>query len=388
MVRTKVAIIDGLVNLLYLNNYYHDIIKIKGAFHVDGRCVVKGGELEDSLSHATLCAKIFCDNIKNACDVYFINIFDVNSNTTEIDKLMVALEWCHEKDIDVVNLSLGTIQLKDIKRLSSFFGGTRLGNMIVVAAHANSGKMTFPACFPNVIGVFAINSQKKQKNLICLRLSDFGVFVGCVVKGEIIHYNQEMYEIYKSNSFAAPLITAKVANDVSIGYSIGEIYNQIIISDSNDSLKRMLYKIKKTYCKNTLVPIIGFIYSDKFGYAVKSLIQRILQELGEKGYEGICVSDTEDTDLSIPVFNTKHSIIMNKLNINQLIEFWANYCETDFVLLCIKDKEWLCRIKPQNIDVILHDGCFLDKGIRCNNIIEVEDDLDKVITSLFDLLIK
>lgn len=101
--------------------------------------------------HGTMCAQIINYIYPQA---RFIDLSIMESNgTTQIKKLLEALEWCIKNNIKLINLSMGTVNYFDIKSLKEVFDELQKKNVIVVAAYDNRNIKTFPAMFPGVFGV-------------------------------------------------------------------------------------------------------------------------------------------------------------------------------------------------------------------------------------------
>lgn len=97
MFRVRVAIIDSGVNPAHP--------------HVGGVAggVAFGSPLYlDYLGHGTAVAGAIREKAPDA-ELYAVKVFD-RTLSTSIDTLMRAFEWCLEQEMDVINLSLGTVK--------------------------------------------------------------------------------------------------------------------------------------------------------------------------------------------------------------------------------------------------------------------------------------
>lgn len=114
----------------------------------------------DTIAHGSHCAGIIAGSEDNkvgirgfapAAEIHACKIFPGG----QISQLIDALEYCIEKQIDVVNLSLGTDQVSEVLeqqllRLAS------LGIACIVAAGNSGGPVQYPASSPSVLAVAAI----------------------------------------------------------------------------------------------------------------------------------------------------------------------------------------------------------------------------------------
>lgn len=394
--KINVAVIDDLINIDYLKLSKASKIEIKGVFSILNNRVEKCEPVKECLTHATLCTKIFNDKVKYICGVYFINIFDVNDNRANIDKLLVALEWCKVQKIKIVNLSLGTTKLKDIDKLYKKIVEVSKENMIVVAANSNDGKMTFPASFDKVISVNALKSKNRGNRLLFHENDIDGINIESYVKKENVIYNNMIYKIYPSNSYAAPIITAKFCEYFSQGFiDVKQIKEKIMAEAIITNESKQLQKLKKNYCKKLNIPIIAVVPKKNDKMTMKEdfvLIDKLLQNFSQNGYEGICITDTYEMNINKRIFNLEENKDINKLNTKKKMKFWGNYCNTDFIIVYIKSKKEFYKIVNRYIDVILHNG---DKNMfdvykyKYVKKIEMENpyNYDNIFECLYTLLI-
>lgn len=163
-------------------------------------------------SHGTLCAAIFNKYLMFS-DVFFISIKILN-NTTEtgtINQLRTAIQWCNENGVDLINCSFGTTCYSDFDVVKELFGEIINKGTIIVSALNNWGIYSLPACMNSVIGVKSSHIYKD--GMYKLRWYPFD---NCEISTSGIHRiikkNGEVFVTSNSNSFAAPVISALVAN--------------------------------------------------------------------------------------------------------------------------------------------------------------------------------
>ncbi|MDE7433351.1 MAG: S8 family serine peptidase [Lachnospiraceae bacterium] len=198
----KIAIIDNGVDGYYING------DLEASFVIDknGVCKEDYSSIEEQyFKHGTVCAYIIKNNAENS-KLYSVRMLDENGRGL-VRSLSPALEWCYQNSIRLVNLSLGTAHFRDKAKIRKCINHYVHKGMIIVAATSNRGYMTYPASFSNVIGVemgedfcFAELSQKQK-----------GVDFIAPVKLE--HLIEKVpLGIPRSNSYAAPYVTAMIAN--------------------------------------------------------------------------------------------------------------------------------------------------------------------------------
>ena len=206
-----IAIIDNGINPLFLKG------KVEKSIVIDenGICkTVVENINQQQMQHGTICAMIlgkYC----SYCHLVSIKILD-NSGKGAIKNLYPALEWCSKNQIKLVNLSLGTVNFRDCERLRVLINEYVANGMVIIAATANSGFVSYPASFTNVIGVATIGSPLNY-------IKDYmQMGIDAVVPSEHIFkiFNEEI-TTQLSNSYAAPYVCAMIANKLNTDKTLG-----------------------------------------------------------------------------------------------------------------------------------------------------------------------
>lgn len=184
------------------------------------------------LSHGTTCAAIIKKYVKEA-PVGSIKILNDQSHKGAKYQLIKTLQWCATNGVKLVNMSLGTIDFRDFDEIRECVNDVAVKGVVIVAACNNNNVYTMPACLTNVIGV------RCNKNYIDDQYSFIPyTFDGIEFEASGRHYLTDKFEKSRytgaSNSYAAPLITARVY--------------QILETNPNISIEN----IKKELSKGTL----------------------------------------------------------------------------------------------------------------------------------------
>lgn len=198
----KIAVIDNGIDDTKID------FNLENKVYVDpvSKYLISDKDMSDiSFAHGTICACIIKNNTKNSM-LYSVKILD-ESGRGLVDSLSPTLEWCYLNGIRLVNLSFGTTHFHDKSKIREVINHYAHKGMIIVAATSNINYMTYPASFSNVISVeagevfrFAELAQKEK-----------GVDFIAPVKRE--HFIGKMsFGIPRSNSYAAPYVTAMIAN--------------------------------------------------------------------------------------------------------------------------------------------------------------------------------
>jgi subtilisin family serine protease len=112
--------------------------------HVDGvaggiRIGASGesGDFLDYHGHGTAVAGAIREKAADAA-LYAVKVFD-RTLSTNIDVIARAFEWCLQNRMDVVNLSLGTHNIRHGERLQTLVEQATLAGVVVVAARSVPG---------------------------------------------------------------------------------------------------------------------------------------------------------------------------------------------------------------------------------------------------------
>ena len=203
----RIAIIDNGIN--------RDLIckeKIQAQIVIDenNRCIEDKNEIQiTDFQHGTFCALIV-EKYNSHCILNSVRILDRNGKGG-IEKIEPALEWCYQHNIRVVNLSFGTTNFNECEKLKKLVNKYAYNGMIIVAATANSGFVSYPASFTNVIGVATIGSPLSYSK------DYMQMGIDTVVPSEhmVKMFNEEI-RTSLSNSYAAPYVCALIENRLNI----------------------------------------------------------------------------------------------------------------------------------------------------------------------------
>lgn len=210
-------------------------------------------EVCKSNSHGTGCAKVIVKHAEKEILLSSVSILNVQRKGN-IQSLCTAFEWCVENDVDIINLSLGSVFFKDKEKLLDAVNRCVKNGIIIVGATSNEGYVTFPASFTNILGVRAFEeSWIKGCNVRYDTNLGFGLLEA--QGNERIYIDGTEKTTSWCNSIAAPQITAKVINMYERGISPITIRNML----GNKTLRINCFGIdwaSKVYAQNIheLVP--------------------------------------------------------------------------------------------------------------------------------------
>src|SRR5262245_34201350 len=140
----RVAIIDSGVNPAHPH-----VAGVAGGVRINA----DGENLNylDYIGHGTAVAGAIREKAPEA-SLYAIKVFD-HQLRTNAETIIRAIEWAIENEMDVVNLSLGTVNESHRERFERVVATAAERNVVLVAAREMNGRPSLPGCLPSVIGV-------------------------------------------------------------------------------------------------------------------------------------------------------------------------------------------------------------------------------------------
>ena len=320
----------------------------------------------DTLSHATLCVKIFLETAEYRCSLSFIEILDKETNKGNVKSLVAALAWCLDNDINLINLSIGTTSFLDMPQLIGVIDCLAKKGVIVVAGNSNEGKMTFPASFSDVISVTGIRNMTYESDFWYSNDSIDRVNINCKVNSKSFKHRNKNYYINASNSFATAVMSAKICDYINSSdepLNIKGILLKYMLPD-----KSIYKKIYKKFFKNNIeIPIIALATHESISQnSYNKLIQQFLVDFIEYEYNGICISEQHETNFAMKTFNL---LDYTQYRIADKLRFYSHYCNVDYILLHgNKDFIWK-NFRSNDIDIIIDISyadkcCFKKRGVQ------------------------
>ncbi|MEY8367028.1 S8 family serine peptidase [Anaerovoracaceae bacterium 41-7] len=204
----KVAVIDSGID------YTEDIVvKERRNFIADDP--VTTPLFEDTCGHGTSVASIIAgkgieshaSGINGNIEIYSARVLD-QKKQAPISRVIEAIYWAIEKDVNIINISFGTQQYSEA--LKTAIDAATDDGILVIASTGNYGNSSidYPAAFENVLAVGATNAAGK--------ISDFsagGEKVDLVAPGEAIAAQGNFGEklILSGTSLAASHVTGVAA---------------------------------------------------------------------------------------------------------------------------------------------------------------------------------
>lgn len=139
-------------------------------------------------------------------EIYAIQVMN-NDNTVPLSRVVEGINWAIENDIDVLNMSFGTSVNSEI--LHNAIKEAYNNNMLMVAAAGNTSNTTqYPAKYPEVLSVGAVNGDCEVSSFSA---SDEFVDIYAPGEGVVTTGIFNGYMAVDGTSVAAPHVTAAAA---------------------------------------------------------------------------------------------------------------------------------------------------------------------------------
>ena len=226
----RAAIIDdGINNSVQVNHMVH--------WKVINGVIKKSDGRKDVETHGTTCMKILFQCYPKASTVVdwdSIEVLNHNNLTCNTESLLAALDFCKLRACKFVHLSIGSVYPKDERLLATKIFELFKAGIIIVSAMSNKARRTYPASLPGVIAVAAARSTGKAPYFASTP-NILQIDFLANAEHSLIDLNGNLYRTNKSNSYAAPVVSAevlKVINDNHCG-SLKEIFSYLK-PDSNE----------------------------------------------------------------------------------------------------------------------------------------------------------
>lgn len=146
--KIRVAAIDSGVNLTHPH-----IGHLAGgvAVNMAGELDIAENAWVDRLGHGTAVMAAIQEKAPEA-EFFAVKVFHDALQTRALT-LVRAIDWCLDQKIDVINLSLGTVNAAYIEAFQDAVSRCAERGTLIVAAREANGASCYPGCLPGVFGV-------------------------------------------------------------------------------------------------------------------------------------------------------------------------------------------------------------------------------------------
>lgn len=150
----KVAVLDSGID-------FNERVNVKGRINLVEDDYRGTAFFEDVTSHGTSVAGVIAKMNPNV-DIYSVKVLS-SLNKADIDTVVKGIYWCIENDIDIINMSFGTLNNSQI--LEHAIKDAYSKGIIMVGAVGNDGEegsVQYPAAYKEVISVGAVGYDGKM----------------------------------------------------------------------------------------------------------------------------------------------------------------------------------------------------------------------------------
>ncbi|WP_160196921.1 S8 family serine peptidase [Senegalia massiliensis] len=231
----KVAIIDSGINMT------HKIFKntrVKGcSLKLNSKEeIIISKNFDDNIGHGTATAGIIVRKAPNV-ELFIIKIFQEKLKCNH-RILVKAIEVAINKDVDIINLSLGTTEEKNLKEIKRIINIAEENKINIISSESNTGHVSYPASLKNTIRVGGGDVRGKF-NFYYQRDSLGDRFI-CRGDRQKLCWTVPEYIFLDGTSFAAPHMSACVSLLLDYGIKTEDIKKTLIFL-SNKNIKELKY---------------------------------------------------------------------------------------------------------------------------------------------------
>lgn len=221
----KVGIVDSGVNPAHQH-----VGGVAGGVRISSREADSSNDSLDYIGHGTAVAGAIREKAPDA-QLYAVKVFD-RALTTNIEAIIKAIDWCAENEMDVINLSLGTVNIEHRKAIVQAVVRAAEKGTVLVAAREMSGKPSLPGCLPLVIGV--VVDWHCARDRYAVNRSDDPVFIASAYPRDIPGVPRERN--LKGISFAVANMTGFVvrAREFAPNASIDQLKRLLVGESANE----------------------------------------------------------------------------------------------------------------------------------------------------------
>lgn len=148
--KLKIAIIDDGINMEFLYRLMKKKICITCLQIHESTCGAQYIAPLQAINHGTVCALILLETLEiegvlEDVELISISVLD-EARQHNLQKLSKAIQWGIENQMDLISLSVGSKEFSSAGKIIEVIKKTEGKKTIIVAAGANDGSITYPAC--------------------------------------------------------------------------------------------------------------------------------------------------------------------------------------------------------------------------------------------------
>lgn len=380
----KVAIIDDGIPPYITKCFDH----IKVSYLVADKKNVhrqRAGSFIRQITHAGLCFLEYASHIDNmTVEVFSIKVIDRKERWGDIQRLVIALKWCIDNDIKIINLSVGSTNYFDYDLMKPFLEQIDEQQKILIASHSNKHIFSYPAASRFAIGV-------RFDSLNILPDNTHVVIRNGIPNNEVIYSKSSILKIRsyieiqdECNSFAAPLLSAEISKLLS-KRDYDRRTAAEYLQETSLALDYDLEEMRRQYVnvKDVSIPIILITSKNN---SIFCLLEQLTALFKRKGY---CVFSIvhDNVKRDIPYIDLELLLKYCGNNIKEAMLFMQCYSNADIILVQMDDLLAGRFLNEQIVDVSITDNYNISgEKIHVDFLKKMEEESERIFTELLDLL--
>ena len=373
----RVAIIDDGINNELLQYLFFTNKKVRCLQVCNGICITQFLLPTKPENHGTLCTALLMEYLQKNGTLDNIDITSIsilNSQQEQcLDAFIIALEWCAEKRLDIVLMSIGIKFPTYARRLLPAIQQLKNNMVTMIAATANDSTITYPACFKNVIGV------KKSKGFLGL-LDEInvikepvdGIEVTAAFSNSLVmeKYNKKYLDVYgNSNSFMVPFVASFICDLLT---KKGRMTKAEILASLPQERTDMeiLPGLESISAKD--IPMVAVLYDEVGDWDFKAILEATIRKFEIEGYSCMCLTDTSSKSmLERSIFH------LPRHRVNEWVGYYCHLLSNNSVIMILVDM--YCG----NLDLERMDATFMFREIT-----DLEAEAEGIADTLVDWTLK
>lgn len=195
----RICIIDGLTDKELVTHNLHRYKVENGEVKLHEQSEQKSSRI----SHGTVVCQMISQYGKFD-EIYLVEVLDETESGT-IENLETALRWCLNQEIDMINLSIGSIEEDNFPVLKELCQKLYEQGKIIIAAENNNDIYSAPSIFDEVVSVKRI----KLRHILIYDCKKNRIFISG--KKWLRFHNESYTRTQNSNSYACAFASCVIS---------------------------------------------------------------------------------------------------------------------------------------------------------------------------------
>lgn len=225
--------------------------------------ICEDNDIAEEFGHAFVCLSII-KKYAQCNDFSWLNIrvIDSVSGRGSSDQFIKALEYCYENNVKVIHLSIGSEEFCDFEKINQIVKKLLDKGIIIVASQSNDGNLTYPAGIEGVIGVRHQDDVKNDDFVFVDQPVDNISFLASA--SHVLKNGRDMFVSKRVNSYATPVMTAHVVNELRQNPDISPLkIIEILKGKACKKISEDMILSDKLYSKSDIqIPVVGIFCKD------------------------------------------------------------------------------------------------------------------------------